>query len=147
MRPMKMFDEHDFTRVEFDWLAHDEAGHIGFMSSAGAGPVPSASLADAARLENLLAQIQALPQTCEAQVAVDVVSYVEEWLTVARRGLYAFDWRRETSSYRTVASPSKPLSLASLKQPLRDLAERVRLKIIFERGTAFDASVVAIGPW
>lgn len=143
MRRIRFISEHDFTRVEFDWLAHDKDGRVGFVTTAGAGPVPEASLADAALLDDILGQILALPVVCEAKTMLVGAHDIQIWQDVACRGLYGFDWRRETNGYRLIASPSEPLILGRLGQPLRDLAGRVRLQMRFDEDTSFDGEVAA----
>lgn len=140
-----MVTDHDFTRCEFDWLAHDEAGHVGIMSTAGVGPVPSASLEDAGSLEDLLEQIDLLPKICEAWAPIEVEHYIGNLLDIAARGFYAFDWCRETGKYRLYAIPLKPLNLYELRHPLRDLAKRVHMRIIFKKGFEFDETIDVSG--
>ena len=37
---MRWVKKHDYLGVEFDWIATDLDGHIGYFSSAGFGPLP-----------------------------------------------------------------------------------------------------------
>jgi hypothetical protein len=144
MRRIDFISEHDFTRVEFDWLAHDRAGQIGLMTTAGAGPVPVLSLENSALLDNILDQILLLPVVCEAEERLVGAHNMQDWLDVARRGIYGFDWRRDTNSYRLIARPLEPLTIDRLGQPLRALAARVSLPMNFAKDAEFDA---AVGAW
>jgi hypothetical protein len=42
---------HDFSNLEFDWLACDADGFVALFSSAGFGPVPEESVAMADALD------------------------------------------------------------------------------------------------
>jgi hypothetical protein len=124
-----MLCEHDYMRVEFDWLAHDLDELVVYVSSAGFGPVPSASLLDAARLEDVLDRARALPCLGEA-VSVAQVLNPPDWMDAAKRGIFAYDWSDRSDSDRLIAKPTRPLRVHQLVDPeVRDMVQRVRLPL------------------
>ncbi|MBV9493092.1 MAG: hypothetical protein JOZ54_02515 [Acidobacteria bacterium] len=48
---MPLRPTHRFLRVEFDWLAQDRDGMLGFFSTAGGGPIPKVLDSDGVELE------------------------------------------------------------------------------------------------
>lgn len=124
-----MLDEHDYTRVEFDWLATDLDGFVGYFSTAGAGPVPTASVQDGELLEDALDRIRALDRVCDG-VPVAGVLNPRDWIDVAERGIFAYDWSHTTRQYELVAEPARPVRLHDLLDPkIRSLAAHVRLPV------------------
>ena len=39
---------------------------------------------------------------------------VSEWLDIAARGIFAFDWRSDTHRYKLIAKPQSPIRLDEL---------------------------------
>lgn len=109
---MNLRHTHRFLRAEFDWLAQDRDGVLGFFSTAGAGPIPEALESDGAALA--LEDILALPKRGEA-VRVGGEGNVNEWIEIAERGIFAFDWSRETRRYELIAQPTSPMRAEELK--------------------------------
>ena len=108
---MKVTFEHDFARSEFDWIGVDTAGVLGYFSTAGAGPIPVTIATDAALFDSLPEDVLALVRRGQA-IQHQARSWdVTEWLEVARRGLFAYDWDIAKRRYDLVARPSSPLSL------------------------------------
>jgi|GEM_PF-2708882 len=142
-----MVEEHDFTRAEFDWIALDREDYVGLVSSAGAGPVPQASLDDAANLQELYEELLELPVLGEAVRQPGSEHNIDDWLQLARRGIYGFDWCRESGSYRLIAAPSCAVKAEVLLAPkhLR-LAGKVVLDITFSSAPDFGADVTIGSP-
>ena len=137
--------EHPFSGVEFDWLAIDTEGFIGFFSSAGVGSVPDKALRQSEILVNLVETILALPPTCEGRYTMQQDTVHREWLEVSLRGLFAFDWSAYRDRYELVAMPAVPTRIdeflaESLVPPARD----VQLPVRFSQDHAISAKGEAL---
>ena len=91
-----------FEGREFDWFAVDADGNIGHFSTAGFGPVPTCVLERFAEADALSEDFLRLPVTGEADGHLS--GNIAEWLEMARRGLYSFDWNH-SGQYRRAATP------------------------------------------
>jgi len=110
---MNWEENHPQLGVEFDWIALDDAECVGFFSTAGFGAIPSWLVATATQQQqqDLLGVLQALPaRPGEATVRPERYNR-DDWIDLATRGLYAYDWNHETDSYEIIASPPEPLRL------------------------------------
>lgn len=118
---MKLIAQHDFVGIEFDWLASDQHGHIGLISLR-------------------------LPIRCDAILQRVAGGYVGNWEDVAKRGVFGFDWRRETNSYRLIAAPGDALSSheLALDDRVRAIAAWTTLEIRFSACSGFDSRIQAI---
>jgi hypothetical protein len=123
--------EHDYMRAEFDWLALDRSGQVGFFASGGFGPVPPQSLRDADYLVGLHDAIRELPKSCAATLVADVEYYVRDFVEVAERGIHAYNWDFEGHSYRLIARPGATMDPAEGRQVM-SVARRVRLPLTFD---------------
>lgn len=125
---MEFILDHPFLRSEFDWLAVDGQGRLGFFATAGAGPLPDVVAANAAAFETLYEDVLALPAICEAVIVAETTRNISEWIEVGRRGLFAFDWRRETNCYELIVQPAEPL-ITSDRDRLTSLSLRMFVRI------------------
>ena len=110
---------------EFDWFAVDADGHVGHFSTAGFGPIPKAVLNEFDRVKGLDERLMALPVNGEAKGHLP--GTIDDWLEMARRGLYSYDWQHWKGPYRRAATPSLPLLVDHLPTELRDAVEVVHL--------------------
>jgi len=101
-----------FEGREFDWFAIDSAGNLGHFSSAGFGPVPTCILERFAEADSLPEEILRLPVIGEATSHLS--GNVTEWMEVARRGLYSFDWKHSTGPYHRAATPRAVIHVSAL---------------------------------
>lgn len=124
-----MIYDHAYIRAEFDWLASDEDGLVAYLSSAGAGPLPKEAVEAADQLEDLLSKVRELMLTGEARPTGGVLN-PSDWMDVAARGFYAYDWSLANRHYEMIAEPSHPIHLREISNPeLRRLATRIRLPV------------------
>jgi hypothetical protein len=113
---MVLIHDHPHLRAEFDWLAIDECRHVGFFSTAGMGPLPEDVVARGDLYETLETEILAMSECCDASVLAASGYDWSDWLAVARRGFFAFDWRWETKRYELIARPSDPDLCGALRE-------------------------------
>jgi hypothetical protein len=52
---------------------------------------------------------------------------IDDWLELARRGLFGFDWQHWSGPYRRAATPSVPVGVAALPAELQRLVRLVEL--------------------
>lgn len=118
---------HEFRGSEYDWVATDSLGHLGYFTSAGFGGVPEEIVAFGERMYEVCDRVDALPFISEATLVSSRPSR-SDWIEVARRGFFAFDWSYEQRAYELIAVPEKPLLSTDLQDELvRDVAERCHL--------------------
>lgn len=117
-----------FEGGEFDWFAVDSVGHVGHFSTAGFGPVPLPVLdrldpVGADELWSLGERLLELPEVGEA--TGHLPGRIDDWLELARRGLFGFDWQHWSGPYRRAATPSIPLVVAALPTDLQRLVRLI----------------------
>jgi hypothetical protein len=120
-----------FEGGEFDWFAVDAAGHVGHFSTAGFGPVPLPILErlDAAQMDDLWSlgrRMLDLPVIGAA--SGQMPGRIDDWLALARRGLFGFDWKHWSGPYLRAATPGVPVTVANLSAELRRLASVVEFQ-------------------
>jgi len=106
---------------EFDWFAVD--GHVGHFSTAGYGPVPSMVLARLDELRDFDERVIQLPVVGES--TGHLPGRIEDWLEMARRGLFSYDWTHWHGPYQRAATPSRAIRLADLPADVRAIAQVV----------------------
>jgi hypothetical protein len=104
---------------EFDWFAVDGHGHVGHFATAGYGPVPVAVLARLDDVHLLDERILQLPVVAEA--TGHLPGKIDDWLEMARRGLFAYDWKHWHGPCQRAATPNRPIQLADLPTELREM--------------------------
>jgi hypothetical protein len=112
-----------FEGGEFDWFAVDGVGHIGHFATAGFGPVPIPILE---RLDE--GRTDELWELRERSLGLPIVGaangrlpgHIDDWLEMARRGLFSYDWQHWSGPYRLAASPSAPIRVTELPTELRE---------------------------
>jgi len=132
--------------VEFDWFAVDAVGQVGVFSSAGYGPVPSAVFP---RTDDLYAWSERSPRAalvvrgaCSEQP--DRSGDYSDWVSMAERGFYGYDWRVWDGPYVRLTVPSRPVRLSELPSDVRDLASLVPLDCAFAVMPAVDLSALGV---
>ena len=117
--------------VELDWLAVDEAGHVGLFSSGGRGPVPIAVLDHMHDVEEALQRLIALPIQGECSESPRGGGNYNFWIEPARRGLFGYDFGAVPQGpFARVAVPSVPLIVTELADfDVRKAALLVRIPI------------------
>lgn len=122
---------HEFSGLEFDWLACDQDGFVATFSSAGFGPVPDAAIQIADSLREMLDRIKALPTT-GGSTSISGRTEPDDWIATAQRGMFAFDWAHMRDRYQLEGLPSRPVHLTDIQDDvIRQAAESVRIAVRF----------------
>jgi hypothetical protein len=122
----------DIRGLEYDWLATDLEGHVGFFSTAGAGYAPAAFLRDVDAHDAGIAALKAQPATTIATSAPVLRPDLEnEWRLMAERGVFAYDSNPNGGPYELVAVPRDAITIAHLSDSALRAAASVRLGIRF----------------
>jgi hypothetical protein len=116
------------------WLGVDEFGYVGAFFTGGSGPVPDVCLESADELlRSAETLICGLPRHTEARLRV-TLPRPDDFITVAERGIYAFDWTDvhrsrldEIEAYELVATPLDPITIDQLPLEVSQIVNKVRL--------------------
>ena len=129
----------DFSGVEFEWLAVDSDGSVGLMFTGGAGFVPRVAAQNESRLLEVVERLFALPARAGASLVLQDGAYRDDWIQMAKRGLFAFDWSRESGLYVLVAKPDRKWPEGSFFDVFPFARSAVcRLRVSFESLTPID---------
>jgi hypothetical protein len=107
----------DVWGIEFDWWATDQDGHIAIFCSAGYGPIPLAALEDpraTADADVAALLIDGLPSRGRWRAEGRGPGECREWVQLAERGLYVFDWAPYHGPYDRVVVPEVALTRSGL---------------------------------
>jgi hypothetical protein len=125
---------HEFSNLEFDWLACDADGFVALFSSAGFGPVPEELPTMVDAIDAALDRMKALPVIGDASADKATTGACEaaDWATAAQRGFFAFDWAHGHDRYEIEARPKRPLRIDEIQdEAIREMVSRVRIPVRF----------------
>jgi hypothetical protein len=128
--------DHEFLGSEFDWVAWDQEGNLGYFSTAGEGWIPESILAKPEAFWDSLDTIMTLPVVGNPESTFHGNHAIDDWLNVAARGLYAFDWNRGTDRYELVARPKARVCDESVRR-IKFLSSISILPCLFRTDFAF----------
>jgi hypothetical protein len=118
----------DIEGREYDWLAVDSVGQVGFFSTAGGGYAPEACLQDTDAHDRAIRLVLGFPKTTDALLAPRVGKGCDnDWLKMAERGFFAFDSDHLGGSYTLVGIPSLAVSIDDLPESVVAIVRSVRL--------------------
>jgi hypothetical protein len=107
----------DVSGLEFDWLAGDADGNVGFFSTGGGGYAPEDFLLNTDAHDQAIDAILALPARTTVGHARQLAPTLQNtWQMMAERGIFAFDSDPNGGPYRLVASPAVPVRVAELPE-------------------------------
>lgn len=123
---MSAASDNAISGSEFDWLACDGEGHVGFFSTAGGGYAPDEFLRyidsfDAA-IEAILTVAPRTRAICALQLRPELVN---TWQAMAERGVFAFDSDLFGGPYKLIASPTAPIRVDELPDQAADVVRRI----------------------
>jgi hypothetical protein len=132
--------------LEYDWLASDADGNVGFFSTAGGGYVPEAVLAETEVFDAAIEAILAAPATTVARFALMLSgAYTNTWQLMAERGVFAFDSDFHGGPYRLLASPEVPVQVRDLSGTAVPVLMRVVLRgLRFQKQTSISTETLAL---
>jgi hypothetical protein len=123
-----MTTNDDIRGHEYDWLAVDADGVVGFFSTAGGGYAPEAFLEDIDAFDSAITTILSLPATTSSTCVRELPpGHTNTWRLMADRGLFAFDSDPLGGPYRLIAAPHQAIAPDSLPSSVRLVLERLVL--------------------
>ncbi|MES2642243.1 MAG: hypothetical protein V4850_22355 [Myxococcota bacterium] len=120
------FEDSPLAGFDVSWLASDQEGHVAWLVTFGSAVLPPwviASLEDDFDPEEAL---RALPIVGGYRSARNLARTDEQWIGVARRGIFAYDWDVYSGPYLLKAEPPMPVHLDTLPPALARLARLTR---------------------
>lgn len=108
------------------WLAVDTAGHVGWFTVNGAGPVLLRPGVDAA---HLFAAEEAFGQWLRSEGHHFTFGDAGQWRAAAAAGIFAFD-HHASEGYKLVARPTNPRTVDALPRELADVVRLVDFQVI-----------------
>lgn len=133
--------ENDLWGQDYDWMAVDEVGSVGFFVTAGVGPVPQICLDNEELFEGAFEIITQEKKKCDSEQLSGFDASVYTWGEVARRGIFAFDWDATVSKYVAVCVPLEPIAVGSLNEKLQEDAKRICLPCNFKERTGMEDTI------
>ncbi|NBD12871.1 hypothetical protein [Corallococcus silvisoli] len=119
----------DIWGLEYDWIAVDAVGHVGFFSTAGAGYAPKEFLRDTDAYSTAIEAILALPGSADASPTARPLSVVHDtWRMMAERGVFAFDSNPNGGPYLREAVPKHPIRVEELPAEAATVARRILIE-------------------
>lgn len=111
---------------EFDWLACDAEGNVGFFSTAGGGHAPADFLRDTDAHDAAIDAILSMPSRTACYCARELdPRCVDTWKMMAERGVFAFDSDPNGGPYTLQASPVVPVRVDALPGVAAEVARRL----------------------
>jgi len=119
----------DILGLEYDWLACDAAGNVGFFSTAGAGFAPPVFLTDTDAHAGAIDALLAMPASTAAVFYPEMdETLTNTWRLIAERGVFAFDCNPNGGPYVLAAAPKEPVSVAALPALVRDIVCQIQFR-------------------
>jgi hypothetical protein len=136
---------HPRPGIEFDWNSLDRRRHVGVFSTAGYRPVP----------REVMPLVQAFDEAYPDQIAslAVVTSCAEspegpgnfsDWIAMAERGLFGFDWEVWDGPYVRLTAPSFPITVEQFPTHLAWLAQTVVLDVEFTTSDEIDLGSLGV---
>jgi hypothetical protein len=116
----------DFLGLEYEWVAVDCNGHLGYFATAGYGHAPGFFTAHVSEHEQIVDRLLALPLRGVGVPAGDLPEDAgEPWKALADRGVFGFDapW----GYYKRVYQPSSALHVSELPDDLQTFFRTARV--------------------
>lgn len=123
---MSKMSVEDIGGLEYDWLASDGEGNVGFFSAAGGGFAPEDFLRDTDAHGGAIDVVLSLPPCTIASCARELrPGLTNAWRMMAERGIFAFDSDPLGGPYGLVASPAVPIRIDDLPDEVAEVARRI----------------------
>lgn len=128
--------EHDFLGSEFDWISQDKNGKMGYFSTAGEGWIPESTLHSNQIYWDVLDLVISLPIVGDPECTFSGNHSIDDWINVAARGFFAFDWNRGTKQYELVARPTGIVAAEGIRK-IKKFVNPAILQCSFETDFSF----------
>lgn len=139
---IELIYEHDLWGQEYDWMAIDEVGSVGFFSSGGIGPVPQICIEDECLFDDAFELIVRNEKRCNYEQLSGFDVSVSSDGDIARRGIFTFDWDSELSKYVAVCVPLEPISIEMLNGKLCEESKKIKLPCNFNKKTGMSDFII-----
>jgi hypothetical protein len=116
----------DILGLEYDWIACDGAGCVGFFTTAGGGYAPAEFLSDTDVHDRAIEAIGAMQLRTSVLLRASEEGDLTPWTRMAERGLFAFDADVFGGPYRLIAAPAIPLQVHELPDYAAQVARQLR---------------------
>lgn len=129
--------------TDLDWFGVDQQGSIGHFTTGGFGALPRSVASSKEDMESILKYFRSLPLNATVPVVNPKTmalletkddkarqKYLQEFLGMASRGLYSFNYQhtgRRPSPYFLVAKPEKPLHIDGVPGEIQGLLKKTTL--------------------
>jgi len=116
----------DFLGSDYEWVAVDCNGHLGYFATAGCGHAPRFFRTRKSEHEPIVHKLLALPLRGVGLPAGDLSEDAPEpWKALANRGVFGFDapW----GYYKRVYQPSSPIHVSELPGDLQTFFQTARV--------------------
>jgi len=141
---MEILEDHSHLGLEFDWMGVDDLGRLGYFSTAGRGPIPKPVSTESAYWESIFEKVMKLKEVSNHELLHTWDGDIGDWVKIAKRGIFAFDWNFEKDIYELVAHPSHPTNIETIDFDSKDKIMDVRLKTCFSSSTPFISLQVSL---
>jgi hypothetical protein len=137
---LRMNEQLKTLNSEFDWFALDREGYVGHFSSGGGHILPQIVRSYLSEQLTLDKYFMELSLSKSAQL-VRTDENREDWLKMAQRGLYSFDFNHWNGPYILIAKPDKPISKSDLPTEIAKTLELFQFeKIDFEHKDSIESN-------
>ncbi|MEM9378710.1 MAG: hypothetical protein AAGB93_02090 [Planctomycetota bacterium] len=118
----------DFVGVEFDWFAHDAAGSVATLSTAGGGFLPPGVARFRDEIEATFAAMAGLAATTRSHDDAEVrEDRTGRWPLAVERGFFVYVAHLYGGPYRRIARPIAPIRVDELPAEIARVVRKVSL--------------------
>ncbi len=116
---------------DFMWFAIDSNGHIAALTCAGFAAIPLLVFRAKAQYFSCFNYFLSLPRSSDIIVHKSIYATLTDWLEMAGRGLFAYDWDaglgwyEAEKPYSLLASPKHPLTFSELPSEIQDYLQPI----------------------
>jgi hypothetical protein len=116
----------DLIGLEYDWLACDSVGQVGFFSTAGGGLAPAEVAKHTDQYDAAISRILAMQSSTKAIcMRVFKEGHVDTWKQMSERGVFAYDSDFFGSPYERIAKPAVSVLVTQLPADVASVVARV----------------------
>jgi len=124
----------EVSGLEYDFLACDVVGFVGFFSTAGAGYPPRGLLEHADLHQRAVEAIMELAAITDGRCSARVAKGLRnDWDLMTRRGVFAYDSHPNGGPYVRCGIPGLARQVFEFPPLVREAALSVRLQLEFSR--------------